>query len=772
MSLCRVLGALLSGLLLVGCQQYKPQSTAIEETLGAVSFDPPVENGAVPVPERSPSGAGAVRQQAASFPGSGTPVTTSPRSQVQRSEAGIQVNFDGADVQEVAQVILRDILGISYTIDPAISGQVIISSSGPLDNDSLLALLETVLRMHGATLVDNGSTMAIVVTGEAPGSSQIAVIGGGQPPIASPGIGFSVVPLRFITADAAAQFVQPLVTRPEQLRVDSTRNLLLFGGSNSERQTVIDTLGDIDVDWMAGRSVGIYPLSMSTPEAMIPELEALFGPLDPNGLRSETIRFLPMARLNAVLVIANEASQLNLARTWVTRLDRGNTVGLQFYVYQLQHVPAADMAKLLMESISDVGDLSEEGDPDTVLNETLGLDDPFAEVPIDGAVAGSTTRLSGGTSTAILESVKIVPNELNNTLLIRAAPQAYEMIEATLRRLDTSPLQVLIEATIAEVTLNDQLRYGVQYFLNTNGFRGGFNTTTPSNLVNPNSTNPLASLSPLARLPGLNLIFTPGDSVIALDALSRLTDVKVLSSPSVVVQDNSEAVLNVGDEVPIVTRTAANVENVDSVVVNNIEYRDTGVILEVKPRISSNSMVALQVSQEVSRVATEETAIQSDNLTPTIQQRKITSTINVLSGQTVALGGLIQDSELSSQDKIPILGDVPLRGELCKSTSINTVRTELIVFITPRIVRDAEDARDVSEELRARLKSVNPLPPIGSEPDGRPPPAGGGPAASDATGPVPAPRPLGPTSDAGRSKTIGRRAYGFWYSRWIRSRVA
>lgn len=764
MSMVRLLGALLPAFLLIGCEQYLPQSTAIEDTVGSVSFDPPPGNNGATVPERTPSGQGVTPQQAASFPGTGAPVATSPRSQVQRSEAGIQVNFDGADVQEVAQVILRDILGISYTIDPAISGQVIISSSGPLDNDSLLALLETVLRMHGATLVDNGPSMQIVVTGESQGSSQIAVIGGGQPPIASPGLGFTVVPLRFMTADAAAQFVQPLVTRPEQLRVDSTRNLLLFGGSNAERQTVIDTLADIDVDWMAGRSVGIYPLSMSTPEAMIPELEALFGPLDPNGIRSETIRFLPMARLNAILVIANEASQLSLARTWVTRLDRGNTVGLQFYVYQLQHVPAAEMAELLMASISDVGEFTDEDDPDTILGDTLGLDDPFAEVPLDGGGDGLATPISAGTSTAILESVKIVPNELNNTLLIRAAPQAYEMIESTLRRLDTSPLQVLIEATIAEVTLNDQLRYGVQYFLDTNGFRGGFNTTRTGTA---GALGDFGALSPLAQLPGLNLIFTPGDSVIALDALASVTDIRVLSSPSVVVQDNSEAVLNVGDEVPITTRQSIG-DTDDSRTINNIEYRDTGVILEVKPRISSNSMVALDVSQEVSRVD-EATRIQSDSLTPTIQQRKITSTINVLSGQTVVLGGLIQDTESTAEQKVPLLGDIPWLGNLFKSTDIATVRTELIVFITPRIIRGAEDARDLSNELRARMRSVNPLPPI-NDPVVTPLPDSSTPGAADE--PIPAPRPPGPTSDASRSKTMGRRAYGLACSRLISRRAA
>ena len=717
---------LLAGL--AACEQYQPRSSAIQDTLGSVSFDPPARSELPPPTVRADGQAPGASRRAETYFGGATP--NGGAVQAQRAVDGIRLNFDGGDVREVARVILSDLLGKSYTIDPQITGEVVLSSSGPLSDSDLLTVLETILRMHGGTLVQQGDIFAIQAIGETQGSSQIATLGGTTPPAAAPGLGFTVVPLRFMTADAAAQFVQPLVSRPELIRVDSTRNLLLFSGTSAERQTVLDTLYDVDVDWMAGRSVGIFPLSMSSPESMIPELEALFGPLDANGLRSETIRFMPMARLNAVLVIANQPAQLSRAKTWVERLDRGNTVGTQFYVYQLQHVPAADMAELLTESITGIEDPKGET-PSAAIADELNAD-PFAAVPQDAALVNGftgTTRVGAAASSASLNSVKIVPNNLNNTLLIRAAPQAYEMIEATLRRLDTAPLQVLIEATIAEVTLNDQLRYGVQYFLNAGNFKGGFNTTT----VTSAGIAAASQLSPLARLPGFNFVFTPGSSNITLDALARITDVKVLSSPSLVVQDNSEAVLNVGDEVPIVTRSAANVENNDGVVVNNIEYRDTGVILEVKPRISSNSMVSMEIGQEVSRVATE-TTTQSDSLTPTISQRKINSTINVLSGQTVVLGGLIQDSETRSKDKVPLLGDVPILGNLFQNNNTQTTRTELVVFITPRIIRNAEDARDVSNELRSRMRSVSPLPTLGAP--------GAGPADDNSPGlPTPLPAP-------------------------------
>ncbi|MEZ5826163.1 MAG: type II secretion system secretin GspD [Geminicoccaceae bacterium] len=627
----------------------------------------------------------------------------------------MQINFDGADIAEVVKVVLGDLLGATYSMDPTISGEVMLSSSGPLDRAALVSMLEMALRMNGATLTRTGANRyAITVQDNILGAVETSWLGGSAPPRVAAGNGVTIVPLRFVGATSAAQFVQPLLSRPENVRIDETRNLLLFSGPGSERQMVLDTLAEIDVDWMAGRSVGIFPLKMATPEAMIPELEALIQPLAGGQGGDATIRFLEMARLNAVLAIANRPEQIVEIERWVERLDRGSVTGIQFFVYQLQHVPAEDVATILTNTFGEGGELASNerivgldrgnaaGSTDGFMGQNGGLDTP----PVDpaGAFGSAAGENFGGTAGGNpLAGVRIVPNPLNNTLLIRATPQAYRMIEATLRRLDTAPLQVLIEATIAEVTLNDTLRYGVQYFLDTGSIKAGFNTTTPSTgVVDP------GQLNPLARLPGFNFVATPGSSNITIDALARITDVKVLSSPSVVVQDNSEAVLNVGDEVPITTRSAISVDDPNAPVVNNIEYRDTGVILEVKPRISSNEVVALDISQEVSRVAVESTS--SDSLTPVISQRKITSHINIQSGQTVVLGGLIQDSDTRSKDKIPLLGDVPVLGNLFSSTSNQNARTELIVFITPKIVRNPADARDVSNELRSKMRSIRPAP--------------------------------------------------------------
>ncbi|MFO1067505.1 MAG: type II secretion system secretin GspD [Geminicoccaceae bacterium] len=716
------------GLLVAGCSPSSDRS-AVSDFLQNVNFDPPkgstgsgpadlggVQNGAV---EASPPSAVISRPQI--FYGEGNAGTGGPDvpvgNQVRRSADGVEINFDKAEIREVARVVLGDILQVPYSVDPRVQGEVTLSSGGPLPEADLLAVLETVLRSSNAALVRSGPTYAIVPLEELRGPGEVVPIGGREVRVA-PGFGLTVVPLRYISAQNAAALIQPLVQRADDIRVDTGRNLILFSGNSAERQNVVDTLFDLDVSWLAGKAVGIFPLTYSTPEAVIPELEALFIPPELGGGQAPTtVRFLPMARLNAVLAIAPTGEQIREIQAWTERLDKGQTVGPQFYVYQLKHAPAEETARLLNEAFGNStggggGGITNAASPfSTALSARPAMqtggqgglgdegDGGISPVPTDTNPLndGVDSGLDGGSGN---DAVRIVANRTNNTLLIRSTPEIYESIESALRRLDTPPLQVLIEATIAEVTLNDELRYGLQYFFQFGSVKLGYQNTLAS------GARAISSLLPLSVSPGFNFAFTPGDSAITIDALSKITSVKVLSSPSVVVQDNNAAVLTVGDEVPVITRQQQSTDAADANVINNVEYRDTGVILEVKPRINNNQSVSIDVSQEVSRVV--EGSGGDDGLTPTFTQRKITSRVNVTNNQTVILGGLIQDEETRSKDGIPGLRQIPVIGDLFGGTNNDTRRTELVVFITPKVIRNAADARDVSEELRARLRSIRP----------------------------------------------------------------
>ena len=746
---------------LVACEPPSQEDGAVATHLRGVDLRTPSEAAAPGQPEPiTPQAASPAPPQAQLYFGS-TPVgQTAPRAVVDGSD-GVRLNFDGASLRQVVDTILGEVMGVNYTIDPTVEGTVVFSSAGPLGRADMLTVLETILQMHNATLVDLGNTYAVLAGSPAVGAAQITPVGGAEAPPLIVGTGVTIVPLRYISANAAAQFIQPLLSLPEQIRVDEARNLILFVGNAGERQNVVRTLGEIDVDWMAGRSVGIFPLQTATPDSLIPELEGLYAPLDGFDQQVRGVRFLPMSRLNAVLAIASQPEQLVEIERWVQRLDRGSGSSVQFFVYQLQHTAARDLARVLNESFGDavqpaaapVGFDAGAGGP---FADDLGAD---FDAPMGATgLPGADPQPAAGNGGDLFANVKVVADETANALVIRATPQAYQLIEQTIRRLDRAPLQVLIEATIAEVVLTDLLRFGVQYYFDAGGVQGGFNTT---------GSGPAGAgsglLEPLGQLPGFNFILSGSNSNITIDALSRVTDVQVLSSPSLVVQDNGEAILTVGDEVPLITRTTQGIQNPDAPIVANIEYRETGVILEVRPRINTNNVVTLDIIQEVSRVEQPERERRDDN--PIIAQRRIASKVNVTSGQTVVLGGLIQDSTTQSAEKVPLLGDIPVLGNLFRSQSDQNVRTELIVFITPRVIRNADDARDISEELRARMRAAQPSaaalapasapdqPPALPPGDAPPPPTAAPrplttsstetPAAADGPAAAPQPQPAG-----------------------------
>jgi general secretion pathway protein D len=308
---------------------------------------------------------------------------------------------------------------------------------------------------------------------------------------------------------------------------------------------------------------------------------------------------------------------------------------------------------------------------------------------------------------------------VNNALVIFANQENYRLIEQTLAQLDRPQLQVAIHATIAEVTLNNDLQYGVQYFIQGNGGSFGLvngnsaaainaatsatgGTTIGGASIAAAAVSNVASTFLNQALPGSSLVLgAAGNPKAILDALRTVTDVKVLSSPSLVVIDNQVATLVVGDQVPITTQSATVLTNPTTPLVNTIDYRSTGVILQVSPRINVNGNVILEVDQEVSNVAANANAA---TLTPTLTQRKIKSTISVASGQSVLLGGLISETQQRSRSGIPVLEEIPYLGNLFSQNDRSTVRTELIVFIQPQIIRDSVDAYKVAEELRSKLR--------------------------------------------------------------------
>jgi general secretion pathway protein D len=475
-----------------------------------------------------------------------------------------------------------------------------------------------------------------------------------------------------------------------------------------------------DHDWMRGQSVGIYPVHNTMPEPLIAELEKIMDSGE-GGLSQNLVKFQAIDRLSAILVVTPKPELLRRAETWINRLDASQTAETGVKVYRVRYGDARQLARLLNDifvggagASSLLDSPTAPGAGATTLSSTERLTggvQPAASTPLarpqspGGVVGGivdtppntlpSLSHSSGTTpGQAILPGVRITPDTVNNALLIYANQENYRIIQRALNQLDRPRLQVAIDLTIAEVTLENDLSYGVQFFLGSKDI--GLKTDTGS-IINSAAGPVLAQ-----TLPGFN--FLMGSAInprAVLNALNAHTNTKVLSNPSIVMLDNQPATLQVGDQVPITTGTATLL-NANNSIVSTVDYKNTGIILRVVPRINSNGNVLLDIEQEISSVANATSS--SSSLTPTLSERKVKSALSVASGQTVLLAGLISETQSLNRSGIPLLEDIPKIGDVFAQNSKSLQRTELIIFIRPQIIRDSVDASVVAEELRSKLK--------------------------------------------------------------------
>ena len=451
-------------------------------------------------------------------------------------------------------------------------------------------------------------------------------------------------------------------------------------------------------------SFALYPVQNSDPEVVVKEIESVFG-LDKGSPVSGVLRFVPNRRLSAVLAISSTGDTLARVGQWIERFDRLAAYReRRMFVYKIQNRPAKQLAELLQRVFTDtvIPESSKSGkhDKETIAprfvpgrvasaagQPPIQKANPLEPLPTD--VKPLATKRDAGNSKG--HSVKIVADEENNALLIRANPRDYRRILRILERLDVLPTQILLEAVIAEVSLTDDLRFGVKWY-----FRHKNNSFTLTDAA----TGVIAS-----SFPGFSYFFELANVQLALDALSGITKVNIVSSPSLVVMDNRVATLQIGDQVPIITRTAQSVTDPNAPVVNSVELKDTGIILKVKPRLNGAGHIVLQIAQEVSSVTR---TVTSGIDSPTIQQRRINTTVVVGDGEVIALGGLVQKRDSVGKSQIPVLAKIPVIGSAFRQKTDDKERIELVIFIRPKIMRNVAEAQQITEEFRRRLQSIRP----------------------------------------------------------------
>lgn len=623
------------------------------------------------------------------FEGDNRFVNTVPRPRGgQRANGDVVLDFADADVKDVVRTVLGDILRVPYSVDPQIQGKVTLKTSTPLRKQDVIAALETALKVNGAVIVLADNVYNVVPATEA----QKRIDGfelSGSARSRAPGYGIEIVPLRYIAVAEMQKILEPVSPAGGVASVDAQRNLLFLAGTGQERAAMLDTIRLFDVDYLKGMSYALIHPEHVDASALAQELTKVFQ--STSGSASSMLRFVPLPRINTLLVVSPRSAQLQTVQKWVDRLDVSpQGPGRGVYYYRMQNAKAEDVARSLSAVFGNAVNLG------SAANENS--EQPASEsAPLTG---GSQPSLSapqsnlpnGGGSSGNPVGLQIAVDSANNALIVRASASEYSALERFLKEIDIAPDQVLIEVTIAEVTLNDSLRFGVEWFFKNAGNQN-FNLGR--------------ALKPAGLLPGFNFTYTIPDVDVALNALGTITDVQVISAPKLLTLDNKAASIQFGDQVPVITQTATGVRDAaDPTIVNSVQFRDTGIVLRVTPRISKGGTVFVDVNQEVSSaVPTTTSGIDS----PTIQQRKLSSTVAVQDGDSIALGGMIRQSDTHNDSGVPVLKDIPVLGHLFSSTSNSGARTELLIFLRPRIIRSPSAARDMTEQLKRGLHGLDTL---------------------------------------------------------------
>ncbi|HWG67723.1 MAG TPA: type II secretion system secretin GspD [Rhodanobacteraceae bacterium] len=711
----------------------------------------------------------------------------------------ITFNFDNQPVQAAVKAILGDVLHANYSIGPDVKGTVTFATSQPVTQDEVLPILQMLLSWTGNALIQQSGRYLVVPIDQAAPGNLVPGLGA-----TSPGMGYAarLFPLHYVSADAMQKLLKPFADPKAFLLVDPLRNILVMGGTPDELANYQRIVRTFDVDWLRGMSVAVIPLEHVQAPELVGQLETIFS--EQGGEKNETqqkvpgsnvtvtfgnsgsatagnlssmVRLIPLKQSNSLVVITSQPSYIDEVRRLVTTIDNGAGNASGLYVYNVLNVKASDLAKHLNELFGNGSNGNSQSQAGAVapgfspLEQTgqgrLGSQQGFGSFAQDSTFGGDTGSGSsdafggGGSDSSMVfgstqnrrqqqgnqgsvafttsEGVRIAAVNENNQLLIRATPSAWQKLLPVIERLDEKPLQVQIETKVLEVNLTGEFQFGVQYYL------GGLIGTQPGSP--PNTDESYHRHQGAAGLGGVK--YSTSDALFysfagnklqfALSAMESSGDAKVLSAPSTVVLNNQETTFKVGEKIPIVqTYLVPGLgSTADNVSAGQVQYIDTGVLLDVVPRVSPGGLVYLDVQQVVSKPS----ATTDKNGNYTISNRALSTEVAVQSGQTVLLGGLIQQTDSVQDNGVPFLNRIPVLGRLFGTTDRNRSRTELIVLITPRIIRNPEEARQNTDEYQTQFESLKPILPGGS--------ASSTPAAADdASASTAAPAETSPVGDA------------------------
>ena len=622
-------------------------------------------------------------------------------------------NFEGESIHAVIKAVLGDMLGQSYSIAPGVSGTVTVATQRPVGAAGALSLLESVLAQNNARMVYSDGRYNIVTSDQALTSGVVPRTGSTA---LARGYESRVVPLRFVSASEMEKILKPYARPNAIVAVDSSRNMLTIAGSRAELDNYLRTIQVFDVDWMASMSVGVYPLQSGRASDVVQDLERVFGEQGKSPTAG-MFRFMPLDSSNAVMVITSQPKYLDDIQQWIDRIEGGSSDG-RLFSYELKYIKARDLADRLAEvfgggngnsgndapsmmpavgttEINDAGIDDKSGTSSAAINSGLG---DGGNLPNNRSGNGKVTLKVEGSE------VGVSAVEDTNSLLVRANPSQWKSIREVIERIDVMPMQVHIEAQVVSVALKGALQYGVSWF-----FDNAVGSPAAGNLPYPTGRNSFGSYSGgVTNIPNVgNLLswtFLGNNAAAIVSALDEVTDVRTLSAPSVFTQNNREASLNVGQRIPIAS-VSLNPGNGNDKTYSSVQYLDTGIILKVRPRVTRDGLVFLDIVQEVSKPG----SIADDYGNVRIDTSKVTTSALAPSGETIVLAGLISDGTSRNSTGVPGLSRIPWLGGLFGQQGKTTTRDELVVLITPTVVRNPLEARNLTDEYGRRFRALDPI---------------------------------------------------------------
>lgn len=569
----------------------------------------------------------------------------------------IAFNFDNAELKDVLQIILGEILNVNYILDKRVGGTINLHATGQVYKEELISMLNTLLYVYDFAIMKDGDLYRILPKAETRPETNIVVYGD-KIPSYDKNIMIQIVPLQYENPKNLNATLRPFMTSVGNIVTHGDSPFIIIVETASNMEKLLTLIKTFDMPFFAGKAMKFYDFKYADGKNVAKDLTTLAQSLGAKAGAEGELSFVPFSDSNKMLVVTRMPELLPKIDLWVKNIDvppseleEDSTV----YVYKVQHQKAETIVPVLTQIYSE-------------------------KMAAQPKVIGKKQP----------EAMKIVADPKTNTIVVKALPTDYRAIKLIIETVDATPQQVFIEALILEVVLDDSLDYGTQWLWDMGSLQLGGLHSKITGEVSRTSGRPFMQ-------------YTKGNFEILIDIIATNKNTKVLSAPHLLVRDEQPAHIQVGEEVPIKTSSGAQQGTV--VTFEQIQYRDTGVILTVTPHIAENDFITLDIKQEVSNV--NRTLTQQTN--PTFTTRQAETSLVIKSGHTISLGGIIQQNDEKSIDKVPLLGDIPFLGNLFKSTSIINKRTELIMLITPYIANNAEEADALTNAFQKKLKEIEPL---------------------------------------------------------------